>query len=139
MRTILISGASRGIGRSIAEKAIHDGHKVSLGLRDKNIVKGSILDPNVSGRKNLLVNEYDARNPKDATRWVENTKQQFSEINTLIHCAGIFRRTPLNFSSNEENDIEQLWKVNVLGPWFLTRASWKYLCKSDNSRIIVLV
>jgi len=139
LRTILISGASRGIGRSIAEKAILDGHKVSLGLRNPSAINGTILDPSISGRSKLLINKYDAKNPKDAIKWVEKTSQYFPEINTLIHCAGIFKKTSLNFDSNEEVDIEQLWKVNVLGPWLLTRAAWKHLCKSNNSRIIVLV
>ncbi len=139
MRTILISGASRGIGRSIAKKLFLDGHKISLGLRDKNLIKGSILDPLISGDNNLLINKYDAINPNDASRWVENTKRHFSQINTLIHCAGIFKSTSINFTSNEEKDIDQLWKINVLGPWLLTRASWDHLCKSKNSRIITLV
>ena len=46
---------------------------------------------------------------------------------------------PSYFASNEEKDIQELWEVNVLGPWFLTRAAWKYLCRSSNPRIIVLV
>ena len=24
-------------------------------------------------------------------------------------------------------DIEELWKVNVMGPWILTKDAWKYL------------
>ena len=139
MRTILISGASRGIGRSIAERAILEGHRISLGIRDPSSIKGSMLDPNVTGSSKLLINKYDAENPEDASKWIENTSQYFPEINTLIHCAGIFKKTSLNFDSSEETDIEQLWKVNVLGPWRLTRAAWEPLCKSNNSRIIVLV
>ena len=34
MRTLIISGASRGIGQAIAKKALTDGHRLSLGLRD---------------------------------------------------------------------------------------------------------
>jgi NAD(P)-dependent dehydrogenase (short-subunit alcohol dehydrogenase family) len=33
-RTLLISGASRGIGRAIAERALAEGHRLSLGVRD---------------------------------------------------------------------------------------------------------
>ena len=73
MRTILISGASRGIGRSIAEKAIKDGHKVSLGIRNTNILDGSILDPSQSKNRNLLISKYDAIVKEDAYKWVENT------------------------------------------------------------------
>ena len=57
----------------------------------------------------------------------------------MIHCAGIFKNTKLNFNPGEEKDIEELWKINVLGPWILTKSAWKYLSKSSNGRIIVLV
>ncbi|MGA0997458.1 MAG: short-chain dehydrogenase, partial [Vulcanococcus sp.] len=33
MRTLLISGASRGIGRAMAERLLAGGHRLSLGLR----------------------------------------------------------------------------------------------------------
>ena len=36
-------------------------------------------------------------------------------------------------------DIEDLWKVNVMGPWILTKHAWKYLSMSNSARIIVLV
>ena len=36
-------------------------------------------------------------------------------------------------------DIEDLWKVNVMGPWILTKHAWKYLSLSNSARIIVLV
>ena len=43
-RTIMISGANRGIGRAIAERALKDGHKISLGIRDPQKLEEKILD-----------------------------------------------------------------------------------------------
>ena len=37
------------------------------------------------------------------------------------------------------HDIEKVWKVNVMGPWILTKNVWKYLEKSKSGRIIILV
>ncbi len=139
MRNILISGGSRGIGRAIAEKLLANGHKISLGLRDVESIKGSVLDPSLSKENNILLNKYDAKDHETANAWVEHTKQYFGKIDTLIHCAGIFRKTGLNFSSEEEKDIDELWKVNVIGPWILTRAAWKYLLENKDSRVIVLI
>ena len=59
MRTILISGASRGIGRAIAQRALQDGHRVSLGLRQTHGLLGSRLDP---ARVCLL---YTSPSPRD--------------------------------------------------------------------------
>ena len=38
-RTVLITGASRGIGRSVAEHCLAEGHRLCLGLRDPEAVK----------------------------------------------------------------------------------------------------
>ena len=46
MRTILISGASRGIGLNIAYKQLKEGNRISVGIRDITSLKGSIIDPN---------------------------------------------------------------------------------------------
>ena len=45
MRTILISGANRGIGLNIAHKELKAGNRISVGLRDLESVKGSVIDP----------------------------------------------------------------------------------------------
>ena len=43
-RTVLITGASRGIGRAVAEHCLAEGHRLCLGLRDPAAVKGTPLD-----------------------------------------------------------------------------------------------
>ena len=45
MRTILISGASRGIGLNIARKELKEGNRISVGIRDLESLKGSAIDP----------------------------------------------------------------------------------------------
>ena len=58
-RTVLISGASRGIGRAIAERLLADGHRLSLGLRDPAALKAS-------AQPSLLLHRYDAEDPASA-------------------------------------------------------------------------
>ena len=106
MRTILISGASRGIGRSIALKALEDGHRISLGIRDLKSIKGSKLDPNVSGSDKIILNHYEANNPQRAKEWINSTINTFGYFDSLINCAGIFKKTGFIFSNEERNQIE---------------------------------
>ena len=53
MRTILISGASRGIGLNIAHKELKEGNRISVGIRDLESLKGSAIDPK-NGQKGKL-------------------------------------------------------------------------------------
>tara|TARA_Y100001968_G_scaffold121683_1_gene110716 strand:- start:4235 stop:4933 length:699 start_codon:yes stop_codon:yes gene_type:complete len=135
----MITGSSSGIGKAIAIKALEDGHRISLGLRSPEIVKGTDLDPSFHGKKKIIVHHYDALDRNSINLWIKNTHEDFGNINTLIHCAGTFKNTELLFKDNEYKDIEELWKVNLMGPWLLTRSIWKDLVADGNGRIQVLV
>ena len=139
MRKIVISGGSRGIGNAIAKKLLQEGHSVSLGIRNEDNLKNTILDPERNNFKNLILHKYNAIDKNSSKNWIEKTFEKFQNIDTIIHCAGVFNRTKLIFQDNEIGDIEYLWKVNVMGPWILTRDAWKYLSMSQSGRIIVLV
>ena len=139
MRKILISGASRGIGKAIALKLLKEGNSLSLGVRNKEALINTPLDPKLNNPDRFIVNTYNSTDKKSSKKWVEKTVEVFKSIDTIIHCAGILKRTNLIFNDNEMQDIEELWKVNVMGPWILTRDAWKYLSISNSARIIVLV
>ncbi|MBW3041661.1 SDR family NAD(P)-dependent oxidoreductase [Prochlorococcus marinus] len=139
MRKILITGASRGIGKAIALKLLKEGHSISLGVRRKEDLFNTPLDPKSNNPENFVVHSYDATKRESSREWVKSTVNSFKSIDTIIHCAGIFKRTNLIFKDNEIQDIEDLWKVNVMGPWILTKDAWKYLSMNNSARIIVLV
>ncbi len=139
-RTLLISGASRGIGRAIAERALADGHRLSLGVRDPaRLPQGPLLEAARLSPEQVLLQTYDARDPSQASRWVAATMAQFGAIDGLIHCAGVFSRVGLLFEAGQEAEIEALWRVNLMGPWWLTRAAWPALVASGDGRVITLV
>ena len=139
MRKILISGASRGIGKAIAIKLLKEGHSLSLGVRKLGDLVNTPLDPKSNNSDSFLAHTYEATDQNSSKKWVEKTFKTFNNIDTIIHCAGIFKRTNLLFNDYEMKDIEDLWKVNVMGPWILTKHAWKYLSLSNSARIIVLV
>jgi NAD(P)-dependent dehydrogenase (short-subunit alcohol dehydrogenase family) len=143
-RTVLISGASRGIGRAIAERLLADGHRLSLGVRNPAALRGTALDPeqagcDAAGQARVLLQPYVAEDPASAAAWVEASAAQFGSFDSLIHCAALFSRTPLLFHDGQQAEIDQLWQVNVMGPWWLTRAAWPQLAAHGQGRVVVLV
>ena len=133
-RTILITGASRGIGRAIAERLLREGHRLSLGLRQPDRLVGTPLD-----HPDVLRVPYEAGDPAAADELVMKTEQRWGGFDGLIHCAGCLHRTPLLFDDGAEPELEELWKINLMGPWRLTRAAWPLLKQSGEGRIQVLV
>jgi NAD(P)-dependent dehydrogenase (short-subunit alcohol dehydrogenase family) len=140
-RTLMISGASRGIGRAIAERCLAEGHRISLGVRRPGDLEGVPLGRGARGEDadRVLVHPYEALEPSSAAAWVSATHRRFGGIDGLIHCAGVFSRVGLGFSDGEESEIERLWRVNLMGPWWLSRAAWPHLATSGDGRVITLV
>jgi len=139
MRTILISGASSGIGLNIAYRELKEGNRVSIGIRDLESIKGSIIDPNNWPKGKILINKYDALDKLSAEKWIKNTILNYGGFDSLINCSGVLSRIPFLYKNGDEEEIINTININFLAIWNLCRLSWEYLSQSNNGRIIVLV
>ena len=139
MRTILISGANRGIGLNIAYKELSEGNRISVGIRDLESIKGSIIDPNNWPEGKIIINKYDALDKVSAEKWIRNTINEFGGFDSLINCSGVLSKVPFLFQDGEEEEILNTLNINFLSIWNLCRISWEHLINSNRGRIIVLV
>jgi NAD(P)-dependent dehydrogenase (short-subunit alcohol dehydrogenase family) len=73
-KVAMISGASRGIGREIAEELARRGYLLSLGVRSP---------AGLYGHLGSLVFPYEARDPEAGRRWVDATVERFGQIASL--------------------------------------------------------
>ncbi|WP_288262610.1 SDR family NAD(P)-dependent oxidoreductase [uncultured Prochlorococcus sp.] len=139
MRTILISGANRGIGLNIAYKELKEGNRISVGIRDLESLKGSIIDPDKWPERRILINKYDALKKKSADNWIKNTVNEFGGFDSIINCSGVLSKVPFLYKDGDEEEILNTLNINFLAIWNLCRLSWEHLCASGRGRIIVLV
>ena len=139
MRTILISGASSGIGQKIAHKELTQGNRISVGIRDLDSVKNSIICPKRWSKDQIIYNEYDAMDNNSAEEWISNTIKEFSGFDTLINSAGVLSKVPFLYKEIDEEEIHKTMRVNFFAVWNLCRLSWKYLSSSKKGRIINIV
>ena len=139
MRTILISGANRGIGLNIAHKELKEGNRISIGIRDLESIKGSVIDPINWPKGKILVNKYDALDKLSAEKWIKNTILNYGGFDSLINCSGVLSKIPFLYKNGDEEEIINTFNINFLAIWNLCRHSWEYLSQSNNGRIIVLV
>ena len=139
MRTILISGASRGIGLNIAHKELKEGNRISVGIRDLESLKGSAIDPKKWPEGKIIINHYDALKKITAENWIKNTVDEFGGFDSVINCSGVLSKVPFLYKDGDEEDILNTLNINFLAIWNLCRLSWDHLCASGQGRIIVLV
>ncbi|HCY13045.1 MAG: SDR family NAD(P)-dependent oxidoreductase [Gammaproteobacteria bacterium] len=130
-RVIMISGASRGIGAAIAKRLAADGYRLSLGIRSPEK-----MDEVLKGiqQNRVLCCPFEAKNPQTAIRWAEETSRTYGQIDALINNAGILRQ--VDFETGSEEDLDEMWEVNVKAPFRLIRLCLPFLKKSKNGRII---
>ena len=114
MRTILISGASRGIGLNIAHKELKEGNRISVGIRNLESLKGSVIDPIKWPEGRIIINEYDALNKISAENWIKNTMDEFGEFDSVINCSGVLSKVPFLYKDGDEEDILNTLNINFL-------------------------
>ena len=139
MRTILISGASSGIGLKIAQKELSEGNRLSIGVRDLDSLKGSPIDPIKWPKSQIILNKYDALDIESSKLWVSKTTKEFGGFDTLINSAGIFSKVPFLYNQQDEGEIIETMQINFFAVWQLSRLCWDQLVSSNNGRIITIV
>ena len=130
-RVILISGASSGIGLAIAKFLLEEGYILSLGVR--NIEKTKNLFSKCKSQ-NYIIEKFEATDLKTIDSWVENTIKRFGKIDGLINNAGILKI--VSFNEGEIEELNELWKVNVVAPFYLTKLCLPHIKKTNYGRII---
>lgn len=130
-RIILISGASSGIGLATAKYLLNEGYTLSLGVR--NIEKTKELLSKFKS-KNYIVNKFEATELKTIDSWVENTVNNYGKIDGLVNNAGILKI--ISFDEGEIEDLNELWQVNLVAPFYLTKLCLPHIKKTKNGRII---
>lgn len=133
-KTALITGASRGIGKAIAERFAEEGANLILtDLFYDDDAKQLEAELNKKGIKAKMY-ASDASNFDDANKVVEEAMKEFDGIQILVNNAGITRDTLLLRMSEEQWD--QVIHVNLKSVFNLTKAVQRIMLKQREGSII---
>ncbi|MFD4354400.1 SDR family oxidoreductase [Nocardia sp. NPDC058518] len=139
-RTVLISGASRGIGAAIAVAAAEQGANVVL------LAKTDAPHPRLPGTVHTAAAEVEAaggraaavvgdvRREDDVARAVAIAIERFGGIDVCVNNAGAIATEPTEALTIKRFDL--LHEINVRGTFLLTTACLPYLRKSANPHVL---
>lgn len=130
-RVIMVSGASRGIGRAVAETLHARGYCVSAGARDVPALERA-LDAQAGER--LLAARYDAEDRATHRAWLEATLKRFGRLDGLVNNAGT--SNTFSIEDGEEAELDRLIAINLKGPLFLTRIALPHLRRAGSGRVV---
>ncbi len=132
-RVIMVSGASRGIGRAIAERLHDKGYALSLGSRDPEALGGALAR---RAGDRLLCSRYVAEDRGTHQDWLSATLDRYGRVDGLVNNAGI--AVDFTIEDGDEADLDRIWAVNVKAPLFMTRLCLPHLKAAGSGRIVNL-
>ena len=128
-KTILVTGASSGIGKATAIECSKMGASVVIIGRDEIRLKETYND--LEGNSHSL---YLADLTSDEDQELLLTK--LNSLNGLVHSAGIIKRVPLKLISKKS--YEEILKINLLAPAFLTKLLYKSKLLKPEASIVFI-
>ena len=129
----LITGASGGIGRAMAEAFAAEGASLILTARNADKLR-QIAAALEAGGTDALVAPADVTSEEDVNRLFEQALARFNRLDILVNNAGVFDGGPLDQLSVEAWD--KVIAVNLRGPFLCTRQAMRVMKEQRGGRII---
>ena len=131
---VLITGASRGIGRAIALHFGQTGARVGINFRQNSAAAEDTAAAVVEAGGEALLLPADASNGPAVTSMFETLTNTWGRIDVLVNNAGIVRDTLLLRMS--EDDWDQVIDTNLRSAFLCTRAALRPMLRQRSGRII---
>ncbi len=133
-KVVLVTGSSRGIGRSIAVKFAKEGANVIVNYKH-NIKEAELITDIISsyGNKCLCI-QADVSNEKEVSSMIEKIIQEFGKIDVVVNNAGI--AIDVDFNEREVRDWQDTLNTNLIGVFLVSKYAGKYMKQKQYGKII---
>jgi 3-oxoacyl-[acyl-carrier protein] reductase len=131
-KTAIVTGASRGIGRTIALRLAADGFGVVVNFAGNTAKAEEVVNEITSAGGRALAIQADVANPEDVKQLFEKTLKAFGQIDVVVNNAGIMPLSPI-----VKGDVESFDKViatNLRGTFLVLAQAAQHV--AEGGRII---
>ncbi len=132
-KVAIITGASSGIGASLAELLAREGASVVLAARRRERLE-SLADRIRGNGGQALIHRCDVTVRKEAEELVHAAVAQYGRIDILVNNAGRGHLASVEETTDEM--IEHMFAVNAFSLWYTTRPALHYMKKQHSGHII---
>jgi NAD(P)-dependent dehydrogenase (short-subunit alcohol dehydrogenase family) len=135
-KKILVTGASRGIGRAVAEAFAASGGKIAVNFRNNETSASETL--NALGPGGHVLVQADVSSADGARKAVEESVSGLNGLDIVVNNAGIFETHPVDtvafddWSSAWRNTID----ANLLGPANICYLAARHMMESGGGHIV---
>lgn len=132
--TALVTGASRGIGRTIADRFAADGANVLICSRTRTEIEEAAVEMDASNKGSVVGVECDVTDRERVEATVATTSERFGSIDVLVNNAGTSQREAFADISPEE--WRWMLDVNLTGAFHCSQVAGEQMAASDGGTIV---
>lgn len=133
-KVALVTGASKGIGRAIAQRFIEEGAKVAFTYLS-SVERGETLEKDLAALGGEAKGfRSDASSGEQAEQLIQDIVAHFGQIDIIVNNAGITRDTLMLRMSEE--DFDQVISTNLKSVFNTTKHAQRYMLKQRSGSII---
>ena len=132
-KTAIITGAGRGIGKTIALRFAREGADIVICDISTENIDAVSQEVRELGRASLAV-KADVSNKQDVEDMISAAISKFKKVDILVNNAGIILRSPL--LEMREEDWDRVLDVNLKGTFLCTQAVARHMVVQESGRII---
>ncbi|PYM86107.1 MAG: beta-ketoacyl-ACP reductase [Candidatus Rokuibacteriota bacterium] len=136
-RTAIVTGASRGIGRAIAQALADDGFEVAVNYLTRDLEARELVDKIRAGGGAARAFRADVSRPEECARLVEGALAAFGRLDVLVNNAGI-SLTGVPIADLPAADWERMLRINLSGPFYLIKAVLPHMRQRRSGHIVNL-
>ncbi len=133
-KVAFVTGATRGIGKSIALKIASCGYDIAINYRTENNDLTELLNEIKGFNVRCIAVCGDVSDFEACTNMIKQIISEFEKIDVLVNNAGITRDMLL--MRMKESDFTDVIDVNLVGTFNITKNVIPYMMKQKNGRII---
>ena len=120
-KVAVVTGASKGIGASIAKHFAAEGAKVVVNYASSKADADKVVHEITSLGGSAIAVQGDVSNQEDVARLFEEMEKTFGTLDILVNNAGIYNYEPIEQVSAET--FHQQFNINVLGAVFAIQSA----------------
>ncbi|PBC52023.1 2-deoxy-D-gluconate 3-dehydrogenase [Rhodococcus sp. ACS1] len=132
-KVAIVTGAGRGLGRSMAHALVEAGAAVTVAARTSTELDSFVEEVKAAGGQALAC-PTDITDEASVERMVEATVETFGRVDVLVNNSGIVASTPLVEQSAEEWD--RVVATNLRGTYLATKAVGRHLLAQKSGKVV---